>query len=359
MGLIKEFRARRLEQREGYSDMVLFAHQNRINSVSAPLSTAAAELAAGQLGRALAAAELTPEGSRAEAATKAWRQRCGRDLIFTGEHMSLIDSRNGMFKLWPATSWTFHDGNPDPDSWIIDLQIPSPKGTITVRRPWSGVVCLLWAQDPAQPWRGISPFQSAQTTSHLLGGIERGLASEAAGPVGHLIPIPRVSKQSISELKSEVAGINGTSMLVESLTKNTANNTSNEYTSRRIGANPPPASVTLRQHAEASLLAAAGTDVSLISGTTAGNAKRELYRQWLHTVVSPIGEQMEAELSNKLTVPKLSINFAPLQASDMAGKARAAASLVKSGWTPEEAAEVVGIDPPSSTQPPELEMIEQ
>ena len=357
MGMIAEFRARRLEQRD-YSDLMLFAHQTRINSVSAPLSTAAAELAGGQLGRALAAATIEPSGSwAAEAASKAWRQRCGRDLVFQGEHMSLIDSRNGRFTLWPATSWRFHDGTPDPETWIIDLQIPSPKGTHTVRRPWSGVVCLLWAQDPAQPWRGISPFQSAQTTSHLLGGIERGLASEAAGPVGHLIPIPRVSKQSISKLTKEVAAINGTSMLVESLTKQT-NSTSNEYTSRRIGANPPPASVTLRQHAEASLLAAAGTDVSLISGTTAGNAKRELYRQWLHTVVSPIGEQLERELATKLMVPDLKISFAPMQASDLSGKARAAASLVQSGWTAEEAADVVGIDPPSSDHAPAQEMVE-
>ena len=107
MGMIAEFRARRLEQRD-YSDLMLFAHQTRINSVSAPLSTAAAELAGGQLGRALAAAELLnhPEDTgRADAATQGLEAtlRPRFDLSWAN-HMSLIDSRNGRFTLWPATS---------------------------------------------------------------------------------------------------------------------------------------------------------------------------------------------------------------------------------------------------------------
>ena len=347
----------RSRQPEGYSEQLLWAHQHSISSRSATLSTACVELAAGQLGRALGAAEVTPTGTFADAASKAFRERLGRDLILKGEHLSLIEMWNGRVLLWPASSWTFRHGNPNPDSWIVDVQIPSPDGTRTVRREWSGVISLLWAPDPARPWRGISPLQSASTSSRLLGNLESAAMAEAGGPVGHLIPIPRVSDESIAEMQQTLAGINGKSMLVESMTRGD-NNSSNEYTTRRIGANPPPSIISLRADIERSLLACCGMDVSLLKGG-AGNSRRESYRQWLHTVVSPIGERLETELRMKLDVPDLQINFSPLSASDMAGKARAAASLVKSGWTAEEAAEVVGIDPPSSTKHPEQEMPQQ
>ena len=359
MGIVaefREFRARRLEQRN-YSDMMLVAHQHSISKKSAPLSTAAVELASGMLGRALAAAEVGPPGTFADAADKSFRERVGRDLITQGEHLSLIELWDGRALLWPATSWTFKHGTPNPASWIVDAHIPSPDGIISVQRPWSNFVSLMWAPNPSQPWRGMSPIDAASISSRLAGNLEAAAAAEAGGPVGHLIPIPRVSDESISEMQQTLANIDGKSMLVESMTRGD-NNSSNEYTTRRIGANPPASIISLRSDVERSMTAMMGMDVSLLKGGAAAS-RRESYRQWLHTVVSPIGERLETELRNKLMVPDLQINFSPLSASDMAGKARAAASLVKSGWTPEEAAEVVGIDPPSSTQHPAQEMLEQ
>ncbi len=46
-------------------------------------------LAAGMPGRALATADIEPIGTRADSATKAWRERVARDLILQGEHHRL------------------------------------------------------------------------------------------------------------------------------------------------------------------------------------------------------------------------------------------------------------------------------
>ena len=346
-------------QGAGYEGKLLFAHQTRINSTSAPMTTACAELAAGMVGRALAAADIEPQGSHADAATKAWRERVGRDIVMKGESLSLIELRDGQVTLHPATSWVFEFGGRDPETWIVDAQIPTPTGQDSVRRPWSEFVSLLWAPDPARPWRGISPIESAATTANLLGASERSLSLEAAGPVGHLVPVPRTDEQQIADLREELSGINGTSVMVEStITQDARSNTSSEYMPRRLGANPPSASVTLRRDAERSLIAAIGIDVTLLTGG-AGNSRRESYRQFLHTTISPIGERLETELGMKLEVPNLRISFQPLSASDAAGKARAVGSLVQAGWTPQEAAEAVGFEPPSSDETPEQEMPQQ
>ena len=76
---------------------------------------------------------------------------------------------------------------------------------------------------------------------------------------------------------------------------------------------------------------------------SAGTAAREALRRWLHTTVLPLGRIVQTELRAGLNAPELSLNFDGLAAADIAGRARAFGSLVKSGMDIERAAALAGL----------------
>ena len=85
--------------------------------------------------------------------------------------------------------------------------------------------------------------------------------------------------------------------------------------------------------------------------TSPAPSAREAYREFIATTVEPLGRIIAAELADKLDTPGLALGFEALAASDMAGRSRAVGSLVKAGWSPQEAATAVGLDPPAATTP--------
>ena len=103
----------------------------------------------------------------------------------------------------------------------------------------------------------------------------------------------------------------------------------------RLGANPPMSLATLRTDSAQAVLSACGVSADLfVAGDAAG--QRESWRRFLHGSVQPLAELLAAELADKLDVPGLSLRFDRLFASDLSGRARAFASLVKGGhgtWT--------------------------
>ena len=74
-----------------------------------------------------------------------------------------------------------------------------------------------------------------------------------------------------------------------------------------------------------------------------GTFLRESLRQFLHLSVGPLARRLERELSNKLDAD-VQLDFTRLQASDIQGRARSAATLVKAGMTIDEALVAAGFE---------------
>ena len=81
----------------------------------------------------------------------------------------------------------------------------------------------------------------------------------------------------------------------------------------------------------------------LLSERAEGTAQREGLRRFAHLGLEPVGELVSAELRAKLA-PDLRIDFAPLFASDLAGRARAIKSLVDSGVELTAAVAIAGLE---------------
>ena len=60
---------------------------------------------------------------------------------------------------------------------------------------------------------------------------------------------------------------------------------------------------------------------ALLVANSAGIARREALRMWVACHVAPLGRIVAAELSDKLNLPGLTLDFAPLAGSDLVARA--------------------------------------
>ena len=157
----------------------------------------------------------------------------------------------------------------------------------------------------------------------------------------------------VADLREKVAKLGGRTALLESTAGgygDRGEQPRHDWKPERIGHDPPDASVTLQAQAFAQTLAACGVPLEL-AADVGGAQRREAYRQYVATTVEPTAEIVAAELAAKLEAP-VGFTFGALAASDMAGRSRAAGSLGKAGWTPQEAADAVGLPRPAATEAP-------
>ena len=341
----------------GYTDAITAAIEGMAASgpVPSPAATAAAEACAGIIARALACATVKPTTASTAAVSPVWLRRLGYDLIRQGEHLAVIELEDGRVKLRPASTWDFWDGS-RPGSWRVQAQLPRPShGSETVTVDGDATVNVLWAENELQPWRGRSPLSGASLTSHLLAASHRSLGAEQAQPTGALLPIPKATDGEVSTLRAELGRSAGKLTLVETTSAGFSGGPAeaprSDYVQRRIGADPPAGSVDLQDSASRQVIAACGVPLELLSDV-AGGQRREAFREFASTTVEALGLLIAEELRHKLDTPGLVLSFDRLHASDMAGRARAAGSLVKAGWSPQEAAMAVGLDPPAATSAP-------
>ena len=73
-----------------------------------------------------------------------------------------------------------------------------------------------------------------------------------------------------------------------------------------------------------------------------GTGQRKAWRRILFGTVTPVAKLAAAELDEKLDTPNLALGLDEPRASELAGRARAFASMVKAG-TDMEAAAVAGL----------------
>ena len=337
----------------GYTDAITAAVEAMAAAgpVPSPAATAAAEACAGLIARSLALATVHPQNAITAAVSPAWLRRLGYDLVRSGEHLAVIEvDRTGRARLVPATTWTMHGGRP----WTALVNVPAPDGSATRTVTEAGAVSIVWAENELQPWRGRSPLSGASLTSGLLAAAHRSLGAEQSQPTGALMPVPKSTDAEAANLRAELAR-SGRLTMVESTASGWGQGRDDapkgDWAQRRIGADPPAASVHLQDSAAKQVVAACGVPLELLTDVPAAS-RREAYRQFVSTTVEALGEIIAEELSAKLEILNLTLSFERLHASDMAGRARAVGSLVKAGWSPQEAADTVGLERPAATEAP-------
>ena len=341
-----------LEKRQasGFTDALVSMLQARAGGVAVdPGALGALEVAAGLWSRGLASASVSPASPVSAAVTPAVLAAVGRGLIRSGEAVFLLEVDNGgRLRLLEASGWDI-SGGADPGSWAYRADLSGPGGTESRVSPASGVCHFRLYTEPGRPWKGVSPLEWARQTGQLAAFLETRLSEEASGPVGHLLPIPQDgADDNLEQLRKDLANLGGSVSLVETVSggwgEGRAAAPRRDWMPQRIGANVPESSVDLRSEVSRTVLGACGVPPVLADSSGDGSARREAWRQFLHGTLQPVSKIIADELRDKLEVPGLSLGFADLFASDLAGRARAFGSMTDEKLSAADAARLCGFD---------------
>ena len=339
------FGKRQLETRaEGFTDALIAALVSRADgtTIAAPSATSALEACSGLVGRSFAAALPVGRPALVMALTPSVLEMVGRSMIRLGECVFLIDTMGGMLHLIPAE---MHDvsGGPRQDDWEYRLTLAGPTTTQTYDHiPSESVLHFRYASSPGAPWRGQGPISIAAIAGRLSAETMNVLADESSGPVGSLLGIPADGEDATVEaLKADIRKAQGRLALLESGDWGNTGGGMVDTKAKRFGAEPPQSLVNLADLASREIYAACGLSAALFGQGDAAST-REAWRLALFSVVSPMGRLVESELKAKLE-DSVTLDWTPLQASDLSGRARAFQSLAGGGMEIERAAMLSGL----------------
>lgn len=312
-----------------------------------PSQSGALQVGAGLIGRAFASASVTgATPAMTRALTPSVLERLGRGLVRDGESLLYLRVTRDGLRLFPIVSYDVQ-GTYDPATWRYRVDLAGPSGTWSVNaRPDSIIHCRYLVEDD-RPWRGVAPLSVASVAGRLNAEVNTALHDEASGPRGSVIAIPKDGKDStLNTLKEQLGKLKGKAAFVETTAGGWGQGQTQaprgDWTQKRLGATPPDALVTLRNDADRLVLGLCGVPIGLLERTD-GAAMREAWRQLLHATIAPLGRLVETELREKLDAPGLTLGWAELRASDIAGRARAFGSMVTAGMDVEKAARLSGL----------------
>lgn len=324
-----------------YTDAIVAAIiASRDGAALSGIETAAAEIAAGVIGRAFASARIDVPWCGPEL-----RAAIARDLILRGEAVYVLHEGD----LIGASTFEIM-GGPGRSTWRYRVQLPGPSGRILETFAGAGrVLHARYSVDRSMPWTGIGPLQRAGYAARLAANIEASLRDETSGPVGYLLPIPTDGADaSVAALKEDLGALKGRVAVVETTAGGWGEGRTSapraDYVPQRIGPNPPPSMPQIHSAIQTAVLAACGVPVELVSPAD-GTGQREAWRRFLHGTVQPLGAIVASEIS-RLAGREVAFDHEALFASDIAGRARAFQSLVGAGLSIEQAAIQSGLHQP-------------
>ena len=290
----------KLETRSGsYSDarlLALLRDTEGAAGVSDSNATAAVEAAAGQIGRAFAAAEVSNGSATVTAAlTPDVLELVGRSLVKDGNICFYLDMTDGL-TLLPATSH-YVMGGPIPSMWTYDLSCAGPTKTYDYHNvPASSVLHFRYGSTAGQSWLGCGPVLTAALSGRLSAETIRALGEEVSGPIGRMLGIPvDGSDPTVESLKTNIGKAAGRMAFLE--TGDWENENGGQVTgeTHRFGAEPPAPLVALIDVASREIWAACGLSPA-IWGSGDAAATREAWRLALFGTIAPLGKKVAAEL---------------------------------------------------------------
>ena len=325
---------------QSYSDLVVSRLLAAASGVGEGSALAVAETAARLWAAGLSSATISPVNRQLSAVTPTFLANVGRSLCRRGESCHLIDVSGGQVRLISCGSWSIQGGD-DPASWTYRITLSGPSSTRTIAVEGAAVVHIRYAPDP--PWKGRCPLQLAADTLKAAGLLESAVSEEFSF-VQQQILSPRRGQNDYGLADS--MSPDQLTKIVEAFAAHTGSGAfivPGDLEPRRLGPAPPESFIGIRDGLAHSLLGAFGIPPSLVSATVTGQALRESLRHLLNTLLKPLAALVVEELKLKLD-PAAALDFSALRAGDMQGAARAAASLVKAGYSPQSAAAAVGLD---------------
>ena len=281
--------------------------------------------------------------------------RIGWRLIVSGQYLARIDVAAGRVRLMEPTAFDV-SGGADPSSWRWALDFAGPSEVTTVRGIRDEALARIpWAVSPASPWSGTGPLTSS--TALALANVEKRLSEEASSVSALVLPVPPAGAEAegqstspASKLAADIAGAKGRPTIVETTSTGFGEGRmaapAGDYAQRRIGFTPPETIAPLRAAIEEAVYAACGIPPALgTSEVASGQGMREAWRRYVHGSVTPMLRRIETEMRAKLDAPDLQLSAEPLHGADHAGRARAVAQYVASGFSPPEALDLAGVLP--------------
>ena len=336
-----------------YSDTVVNAILAAANAPSADATrTAALEACAAIYAAGFAVARVEGASPAVAASLTPDVLACmGRELIRRGESVHVIEIAAGL-RLLPAGTWDLR-GEADPSTWRYRCDLFGPSRSRAVMVSPESVVHCRYAVDPARPWAGLGPLQWASSSASLAGRLESGLAKEAGAPSAQLVPVPSDGgdggdEDPLKDLKIDIAKGEGKALLVETTAGGWSEGQGaaprRDWEQRRIGAHWPDVLSVTRKETFFHVASACNVPPVLLTERSEGTSQREGLRRFAHLALEPLGRIVAAELAAKLDAPGLTLDFAGLMASDLAGRARAYKAFVESGVSAEDAGRIVALD---------------
>ncbi|MCY4374308.1 MAG: hypothetical protein OXC31_11090 [Spirochaetaceae bacterium] len=281
-----------------------------------------------------------------------------RNMLRRGEDLHLIDVRpDGSLSLLPIGSYDL-EGDADPRSWWVRADVYAPSGSRTMLVPHASVLHARYAVDPVRPWAGVSPLGWSSHTDRLAGGIEVTMGNEAGAPSAQVVPIPEDGRggeedageddeDPLAPLRSDIVAARGNVLLLETTSSGFGLGSENaprqDWKQVRLGPDWPDVLRATRNDLALSIAGACNVPSALLSPGAEGTSQRESLRRFAHLGLQPVAKILLTELREKLEQPELDLDFSAIQASDMAGRARAFRSFVEGGLDLEKAAQLSGV----------------
>ena len=297
--------------------------------------TAAAEIARSQWGRAFAAAQ-------SDVLDPSQLEMIGRSLVSPGEIVFL----RARGELIPVASHEVYGVGPDAADWRYRITITAPSGQLTRDVGHEDVCHFRVRATPDAPWQGRSTWAACPITASLAARIEISLSNEQRSGTGSIIAVPDAKQADEDGVTTALANAKGSILLGDSSAAQDAGTgraaSGREWQPTRFGPTPPASQIDLRAGVGASILAAAGVSPALIAADTPAAGMRESFRQFLFLTIAPAGRIVARE-AQRVLGGSGSLDWSALAASDITGRARAYAALIKAGMESDEAKRIAGL----------------
>ena len=327
-----------------YTDLVLaglMAQQGR-GAAAAEWATGAVQSAAGLWARCLSVAT-----SEHEAVNPDLLGGIGFDLGVVGEHLSVVQvDGSGRVSLLRASSWNI-SGGADPRSWLYDVGLSGPTGTLTRVVPADGVLHVRYLPDCRTPWRGVAPWKRAPTLSKLAAEVEAALVREARLPVKMIIPLPQGLPAAGETMKDRIQNGNDQVILPTTTAGGMGAGRSSapltDWKVSRLKSEPNESLVALCKDVPTQVGSLFGIPPVLTSGGGSETQTREAFRRFILTAIAPLALIVSRELSRAFEEP-VELDLDALAYIDISGRARAFKAYVGSGLSASDAATLVGVE---------------
>ena len=334
-------------QDSSYTDALIAALVRQVRGRTAGTAltseTGALESAAGLVGRAFMACEVSGDPLLVAALSPQIMELIGRSLLRRGDSVFYLDTSDGLTIL-PAQTHSI-DGGPMPSGWVYDVSLAGP-GELKTLRPVraEGVLHFRYGCDVETPWRGNAPLGVARAIGDLMAEATTYLTQESSKPRGSFLSTPKDGEDAtISQLKADAKTAQGALLFVESMANNweSGGQPAGDWGVKHFGPSVGAGMVEVAKMARSEALGALGLNEALFMGADSA-ALRESWRLALFSLIGPLGNLVESELQAKID-PGISLSWTELRASDLAGRARSFQAMVKGGKSVEEATQIAGL----------------